>query len=199
MTPSDPDAEPERSEPERPRVEGPELAQEAVDSAFAAIIAEWGETPAVPGLSITDADGAAGTGTPATPGSGRAADDLEELPEPRPDGPLIPAIPPYGPAPESPIGDLLAGDLTGSDDAAEATQRFVPPDPPPLLTGDLAVRLAWAAVLSGPAFLLFAAVAWHTAPKVLVLLGVVAFVAGFVALVVRMPQERDEDDDGAVV
>jgi hypothetical protein len=180
MTPSDPDAEPERGEPERPRVEGTELAQEAVDSAFAAIIAEWGETPAAPG-------------------SGRAAEDLDELPEPRPDGPLIPAIPPYGPAPESPIGDLLAGDLIGSDDAAEATQRFVPPDPPPLLTGDLAVRLAWAAVLAGPAFLLFAAVAWHTAPKILVLLGVVAFVAGFVALVVRMPQERDENDDGAVV
>lgn len=77
---------------------------------------------------------------------------------------------------------------------------YVPPDPPPLPRGDTVSRLAWAGVLGAPVFFLLTMLFWRSVPTVLVVLAVLSFVAGFVTLVVRMP-DRHEDgwDDGAVV
>lgn len=85
--------------------------------------------------------------------------------------------------------------------AAPATdEHFVPPEPPPLPRGDLQTRLAWAAVLLGPAFLVVAGLFWTGVPRLYLGLAALAFVGGFVALVMRLPASRDEDDDdGAVV
>jgi len=85
--------------------------------------------------------------------------------------------------------------------AAEPDERYVPPEPPPLPRGDVAGVLAWAAVLLGPLFLLFAGLFWRAASPLWLGLAVVAFVGGFVALVMRLPSHRDadSDDDGAVL
>lgn len=88
---------------------------------------------------------------------------------------------------------------SGRDDLAADAERFVPPEPPPLPRGDLPSRLAWAGVLGAPLFFLVCALFWRDVPGLLVVAGIVAFVAGFGALVVRMPVSRDGDDDGAVV
>ncbi|MFF4648966.1 hypothetical protein [Streptomyces sp. NPDC001380] len=89
-------------------------------------------------------------------------------------------------------------------DAAEDPEddHYVPPEPPPLPTGDTTSRFAWIAVLGGPALLLFSALVWGEVGGWPALLGVVAFIGGFVTLVARMKDRDEEDDDphgGAVV
>jgi len=55
-------------------------------------------------------------------------------------------------------------------------------------------------VLGGPGYLLIARLADWQIPDWAALLAIVAFVAGFATLVVRMGDHpRDDDDDGAVV
>ena len=110
------------------------------------------------------------------------------------------------PGPAAPA--LGTGAYTGWEDllrpepapAAEPEERYVPPPPPPLPRGDLRTRVAWAAVLGGPAVLFTAGIlGWHLDDYVL-LLAAVAFLAGFVALVAGLKDRDDEDgDDGAVV
>lgn len=79
-------------------------------------------------------------------------------------------------------------------------EGYVPPIPPPLPRGDLVSRLAWSAVIGGPLFLLLAALTWRTLPSSLLLIALLAFIAGFVTLVARMPPEPPDDpEDGAVV
>ena len=52
----------------------------------------------------------------------------------------------------------------------------------------------------GPAFLLFAGLFWRDVGRLWLAIAAVAFVGGFVTLVLRLPQTRDDDgDDGAVV
>jgi hypothetical protein len=85
-------------------------------------------------------------------------------------------------------------------DEAGDDEGYVPPEPPPLPRGDAVSRLAWAGVLGAPLFFMIAALFWRDAPTVLIFVAVAAFVAGFAALVVRMPDRRDGgDDDGARV
>lgn len=90
---------------------------------------------------------------------------------------------------------------TDRDDPALAAldEHFVPADPPSLHPTDPVSALAWLGALGGPLFLLLAALVWREAPSVLIGVAVLAFVAGFVTLVVRMPDEREDTDDGAVV
>lgn len=85
--------------------------------------------------------------------------------------------------------------------AEDPDEGYVPPEPPPLPRGDLVSMLAWAAVVLGPLFLFVAGLFWRDANRLWLVLAVVAFVGGFVALVMRLPARRDadSDDDGAVV
>lgn len=78
-------------------------------------------------------------------------------------------------------------------------EGYVPPEPPPLPRGDLVSTVAWVSALGAPLFLLLAALFWRTAPPMVVGAAVVAFIAGFVTLVVRMPDRSEDEDDGAVV
>ena len=82
---------------------------------------------------------------------------------------------------------------------AALDDHFVPDEPPSLRPTDPVSALAWLGALGGPLFLLVAALAWRTAPSVLIGAAVLAFVAGFVTLVVRLPDAREDTDDGAVV
>ncbi|GAB2680304.1 hypothetical protein [Thalassiella azotivora] len=110
-------------------------------------------------------------------------------------------------APRSHVGGQAALDVGAHQDAvaarsaaAEDDERYVPPEPPPLPTGDTVSRLAWGAVLGAPLFFLLAALFWRSAPTILVVAAVAAFVAGFATLVLRMPDRDDDDpDEGAVV
>jgi len=171
--------------PQEEREDRPELD---VDTAFAAIVARWGQSSGPGEGDWPEAEnlaaGRPGESAAADPWvSGGEADTSSERPR---NAPLIPGL-----------ADL--GSEDGLPEPAEDGERFVPPDPPPLPRGDMVARLAWAGVGGGPVFLLLAALFWRDLPQVLLLAAVAAFVGGFVTLVLRMPREHPDDDDGAVV
>jgi len=182
MSPGDGERDGSGEVPQEEREDRPELD---VDTAFAAIVARWGQ-PAGPGEGgWPDAENLSQPGASAEadpPPGGGEADARASRPG---NTPLIPGL-----------ADPGSEDAQGS---AEDGERFVPPDPPPLPRGDMVARLAWAGVGGGPVFLLLAALFWRDLPQVLLLAAVAAFVGGFVTLVLRMPRERPDDDDGAVV
>jgi hypothetical protein len=167
-----------------------------VDAAFAAIVAGFAEP------------------LPTGPGPWPAAEDLEAETPSSDAGTDTAALPDHsglrpstgGPRHRVPDGSLDPGDrgntrgsgpTPGADDDEE---RFVPPEPPPITSTDLASRLAWLGVLGGPLLLLLAALTWSRLPTIVVLVALSAFVGGFVTLVARLPRDRDDGpDDGAVV
>ncbi|MFG1701742.1 hypothetical protein ACFLIM_00990 [Nonomuraea sp. M3C6] len=128
--------------------------------------------------------------------------------QPWPDSENVPAEPtrrvvkpPEEPEPdEDPEIDDPEIDDPEKDDENEG--HFEPPPPPPLPKLDLPTKLAWVALFGGPAYLLVAAMAsWHMEGWAL-FTAVAAFIGGFVALVVRMGDDRPNDsgwDDGAVL
>ncbi|MFE9421866.1 hypothetical protein ACFYNO_02755 [Kitasatospora sp. NPDC006697] len=81
--------------------------------------------------------------------------------------------------------------------------HFVPPEPPPLPTGDATATFAWIAVLGGPALLLFDALVWREVSGWPAWVGLTAFLGGFTTLVVRMkdrdPGDPPDPNGGAVV
>jgi hypothetical protein len=174
------------------REDHPELD---VDAAFAAIVAGFAEplpTGVGPWPAVEDVDADAPASDPPT--------DPTPFPDPAdlragtrtprhrlPDGSLDPA-------------DRGNGEGPGSPADADDEERFVPPEPPPITSTDLASRLAWLGVLGGPLVLLLAALTWSHLPTLVVLGALSAFVGGFITLVARLPRDRDDGpDDGAVV
>jgi hypothetical protein len=78
-------------------------------------------------------------------------------------------------------------------------EHFVPPTPPPLPSVERVTKLAWTGVLGGPAVLLAASFGLEL-PSWAPGLAVLAFIGGFVTLVMRLKDRPDSDpDDGAVV
>jgi hypothetical protein len=89
-------------------------------------------------------------------------------------------------------------ELASSDDEG----HFVPPEAPPVPTGDGVTRAAWTGVIGGPLFLILATLLGWQADGLPGLLAVIAFVGGFITLITRMkdrPSLDDSGDDGAVV
>ncbi len=149
----------------------------------------------------------------------RDVDRGQDLPELDYDAAFAALVARFGEAPdvdlpaETPVDrappDTGSTSGTGSTDGTSGTEswyppeldeHFEPPEPPPIPRGDLVSRLAWSGVLGGPAVLLVAAVVNGALPSWMVLGALLSFVAGFVALVARMPAERPDDgDNGAVV
>lgn len=77
---------------------------------------------------------------------------------------------------------------------------FTPPPPPPMPRPTRAAILAWSALLIGLGLLLIEAASRRTG--LMLLLGLVAFVGGFVGVISLARRERsadDDHDDGAVV
>ena len=59
--------------------------------------------------------------------------------------------------------------------------------------------LAWVGAVGGPVALLLAAMFWRSAP-LLAILGIVAvFVVSVIYLIMKLPTDKDEYDDGARV
>jgi hypothetical protein len=168
-----------------------------VDAAFAAIVAGFADplpTGAGPWPAAEDVEADAPPSAPGDDPDATAFPDPARLrpttraPRHRlPEGALDPAERAHAEG---------RGPVPGDDD----DERFVPPDPPPITSTDLASRLAWLGVLGGPLVLLLAALTWSRLPTLVVILALVAFVGGFITLVARLPRERDDGpDDGAVV
>lgn len=169
--------------PQRPD-DGPDSGepdQAAVDARWAQIVAE-----------LADLDGSGAPGDPhASPDDGRA-----RTVRPASDGGL-PAQPP----------ELTGRDWDGTaqqeaaEEAVDAEEHFVPPDPGPVLGGDPLLTLAWGATIGVPLLFFVLLLVWPDAPGWLLGGAGAVLAAGVAVLVWRMPHRRDEDDDdsGAVV
>ena len=79
----------------------------------------------------------------------------------------------------------------------ESEGEFVPPEPPPLGSGEPLVVLAWLGAIGGPLLLLVFAMFWRGAPLALVLGVIALFAASAGYLLFRLPSHHD--DDGAEV
>ncbi len=80
--------------------------------------------------------------------------------------------------------------------------RFVPQTPPPIRITDPITGLAWICVLGGPLVIVIVGIFAGTIPWALGIGATLAFVGGFITLVVRAkdrPRQDDGWDDGAVL
>lgn len=103
-------------------------------------------------------------------------DDLPDAPPPPPPQPAQPAY---------------------IDDEAD---RFIPPEPPPIPRPDVIGRFAWAGVLGGPLLLFIGILLPDVIGPEVVIMGILAFAAGFLTLALRHPHEPEDGwDDGSAV
>ncbi len=106
--------------------------------------------------------------------------------------------PPPGPRDYAP-DDPRAGDL---DDLYDDDNRYIPPLVGPQPKLDPVAKGAWLALFGGPTYLLIATLLDWVIPGWAALASVVAFVSGFVILVIKLgdgPSKRDGPDQGAVI
>ncbi|WP_426976995.1 hypothetical protein ACQCSU_19740 [Pseudarthrobacter sp. O4] len=116
------------------------------------------------------------------------------------------ALPPEAPRAGSP-GSAGGGAAAGGavpvagprDYEAEDDGAFVPEDPPSLAGADPLTVLAWLGAVGGPIALVMSAMFWRSAPLTAILGMVAAFAASVVFLIMKLPGEKDEHDDGARV
>ncbi len=101
-------------------------------------------------------------------------------------------------AAEEPASSGEGSGATGPRDYdVEDENGFVPEDPPSLAGTEPLTMLAWIGAVGGPLALLFTAMFWRSAP-LLAVMGILAtFLASVVYLIMKLPQEKDENDDGA--
>jgi hypothetical protein len=76
---------------------------------------------------------------------------------------------------------------------------FVPDEPPSLAGPDPLTMLAWLGAVGAPVALLLSVMFWRSAPLLAILGMVAAFLLSVVYLIMKLPQEKDENDDGARV
>jgi hypothetical protein len=125
---------------------------------------------------------------------------LDDDPE-RPDG-LEPERPdePAAGRPDEPGSAATEPRVRPSPPPEPPEDRYVPPTPPPLPRPRGPRGAAWVGLLGSPSVLLLSVLVGWTPPRLLAWSLVVAFVAGFVYLVLQMPRgPRDPWDDGAQV
>ena len=77
--------------------------------------------------------------------------------------------------------------------------EFVPEEPPSLSGTDPLTMLAWLGAVGGPIALLLSAMFWRSAPLLAIVGMVSAFILAVVYLIMKLPQEKDDNDDGARV
>ncbi|WP_419706381.1 hypothetical protein [Promicromonospora sp. NFX87] len=82
----------------------------------------------------------------------------------------------------------------------EAESHFTPPEPPPLMSRDPLLTMAWSFVVGVPTLALVgmvvSAASAVSIPPLAGQIGLGLFVAGLGVLIWRMPHQRDPDDDG---
>src|SRR5215467_11473230 len=87
-------------------------------------------------------------------------------------------------------------------DTGDGDDRYVPPPLPPQPRLDSVAKAAWTALLGGPGYLFLATLLGWQVPGWAQLAAILAFITGFVVLVIRLgdgPSKRDGPDQGAVV
>lgn len=185
------------------------------DAAWRAIVAGYGEEPPDPPgakpfkrvedlallekdalLEKLEKDAAAHEGDDGEKDGGRKKEEEEEPRPARPLGSSISFAPGVGPR------DHRAPEPSENDFDEDDEGHFVPPEPPPLDTGDTTSKFAWLGVVGGPILLLVAVLLGWDMTWWLTTLGIGGFLGGFATLVARMRTDEDDDDDpgrGAVV
>ncbi|MET3951932.1 hypothetical protein [Arthrobacter sp. UYEF36] len=88
-------------------------------------------------------------------------------------------------------------DYDGAEDDPLGPGDFVPEEPPSLAGTDPLTVLAWLGAVGGPVALLISAMFWRSAPLLAIISMVAAFAASVVFLIMKLPGEKDEHDDGA--
>ena len=108
-----------------------------------------------------------------------------------------PSAPARMPAPGIRRDGQAAGprDYDVEDDGGD----FVPEEPPSLSGTDPLTMLAWLGAVGAPLALLLSVMFWRSAPLLAILGMVAAFILAVVYLIMKLPQEKDENDDGARV
>ncbi|WP_129789410.1 hypothetical protein [Promicromonospora panici] len=183
-----------------------ELGDDDVASRWADIVATLGD------IDVSRADDRAGD--PAKPAESSqtsrpddesaAADPASERASGRPSDPAA------DPAADEPETESRVIMPTGPRDwplspEAEALEEeeshFTPPEPPPLLSRDPLLTMAWSFVVGVPVLavvgvVVSAAVPALSIPPLVGQIGLGLFVAGLAVLIWRMPHQRDPDDDG---
>lgn len=81
----------------------------------------------------------------------------------------------------------------------DADGDFIPEEPPSLAGTDPLTVLAWVGAVGAPVALLLSVMFWRSAPLLAILGMAAAFLVAVVYLVMQLPQEKDENDDGARV
>ncbi|MGN7252563.1 hypothetical protein [Arthrobacter sp. SAFR-014] len=97
--------------------------------------------------------------------------------------------------PGVPPGTGYPRDYSVEDDDGE----FVPEEPPKLSATDPLTMLAWLGAVGAPVALVLSSMFWRSAPLLAILGMVAAFIGAVVYLIMKLPQEKDENDDGARV
>jgi hypothetical protein len=77
--------------------------------------------------------------------------------------------------------------------------EFVPEEPPKLSATDPMTMLAWLGAVGAPVALVLSSMFWRSAPLLAILGMVAVFVGAVIYLIMKLPQEKDENDDGARV
>lgn len=113
--------------------------------------------------------------------------------------------PPEGPRPPGSAGREADAEGTGADsgprdyEGGDDDEAYIPEYPPSLVGADPMTVLAWIGAVGGPIALLLSAMFWRSAPLMAILGIVAAFAASVVFLIMKLPGEKDEHDDGARV
>ena len=97
-----------------------------------------------------------------------------------------------------PFGLSRGRSESARDEEPEGDGEFVPEEPGPVLAGaDPATVIAWVGALGSPAGLLLSALFWRGIPAWAIAALVATFIASVGYLIMRLPRDKDEDDDGA--
>ncbi|MDQ0679158.1 hypothetical protein QFZ30_002540 [Arthrobacter pascens] len=208
----------------RPDSGSPDQSANQDDAVWLDLVARL-EADSAAGINSADTPGAAGIADPANPtnpaGTANPANPTSPAntadPAGTPDGKAASFrdFDPLGLAGAAPTEPSAAERLAASspprpaegspasqgprDYDVEDEDGFIPEEPPSLAGTDPLTMLAWLAAVGGPVALLLSAMFWRSAP-LLAVLGIVAvFVLAVVYLIMKLPQEKDENDDGARV
>jgi hypothetical protein len=156
------------------------------DAAFAEIVAHLNDEPTVENATSTDETSAHETSAHET-----SAHEISG--EPTPNDPADGDVEPVSPAQPLPSPQIWRAHEVDED----YEEHFEPRPVAPLPVGDLQFWAIIAGMCGGPLLLLYFVFFNREASRSWMLTAIAISVAGFIALVSRLPRHKDDGDDGA--